>query len=386
MPQFLIYPNDPLPRFNPAPRAILLQPIYGSPTPSINGGTPIPLSQLIKDNQQSVDGSMQQYSYTADKGSASEFLGKKAKESPPSNLDSTEEGSEHPDTQLELDLPKDRVSERERYFRLLPPSHLFSFSKCTGRKKGVCIGINYDGQSRELKGCVNDARHMRDYLVEYHGFQKHDILLLTDEGGIMPTRKNMIDAMKWLVGSAKKHDSLFLHYSGHGGQVPDDTGRENDGMDEAIYPVDYKQTKEIIDNELHKILVEPLPPGCRLTAVFDACHSGTVLDLPYLHSAHGRLRGLDHVSKRMKDKHAAPPGDVISFAACKDDETSADTFQGGVAVGAMSYALIKTLKAHPHISYDELLSCLRKLLIPKYHQKAQLSSTYPINRTREFVI
>ena len=30
----------------------------------------------------------------------------------------------------------------------------------------------------------------------------------------------------------------------------------------------------------------------------------------------------------------------ICFAACKDDETSADTFQGGVAVGAMSYVKI----------------------------------------------
>ena len=31
------------------------------------------------------------------------------------------------------------------------------------------------------------------------------------------------------------------------------------------------------------------------------------------------------------------PADVISFAACRDDQTSADTVQGGVAVGAMSY-------------------------------------------------
>jgi metacaspase-1 len=70
-----------------------------------------------------------------------------------------------------------------------------------------------------------------------------------------PTRKNMFDAMKWLVKDAKKHDSLFFHCnitpplvtimvgvhslfitsvdSGHGGQVKDETGKESDGMDEG---------------------------------------------------------------------------------------------------------------------------------------------------------
>lgn len=29
----------------------------------------------------------------------------------------------------------------------------------------------------------------------------------------------------------------------------------------------------------HELLVRPLPSGCRLTAIFDSCHSATVLDL-----------------------------------------------------------------------------------------------------------
>jgi hypothetical protein len=35
----------------------------------------------------------------------------------------------------------------------------------------------------------------------------------------------------------------------------------------------------------HDMLVKPLPAGCRLTAIFDSCHSGTVMDLPYVVSA-----------------------------------------------------------------------------------------------------
>lgn len=43
---------------------------------------------------------------------------------------------------------------------------------------------------------------------------------------------------------------------------------------ETIIPLDYKQTGEIVDDELHDIMVRPLPAGCRLTAIFDSCHSG----------------------------------------------------------------------------------------------------------------
>jgi hypothetical protein len=92
----------------------------------------------------------------------------------------------------------------------------------------------------------------------------------------------MINAMRWLVQDAKPHDSLFFHYSGHGGQTPDLDGDEVDGLDEVIFPIDFKQSGHIVDDEMHAIMVKPLPPGCRLTAVFDSCHSGTVLDLPFI--------------------------------------------------------------------------------------------------------
>ena len=37
----------------------------------------------------------------------------------------------------------------------------------------------------------------------------------------------------------------------------------------------------VVDDELNRLLVNPLPPGVRLHAIIDACHSGTALDLEY---------------------------------------------------------------------------------------------------------
>lgn len=38
----------------------------------------------------------------------------------------------------------------------------------------------------------------------------------------------------------------------------------------------------IVDDEINATIVRPLPPRVKLHAIIDACHSGTVLDLPFL--------------------------------------------------------------------------------------------------------
>ena len=81
-----------------------------------------------------------------------------------------------------------------------------------------------------------------------------------------------------------------LIFAGHGGQTPDLDGDEDDGYDEVIYPVDFRVAGHIVDDEMHRILVQSLQPGVRLTAIFDSCHSGSALDLPYLYSTQGVLK------------------------------------------------------------------------------------------------
>ncbi|KAJ7636608.1 peptidase C14 [Roridomyces roridus] len=261
------------------------------------------------------------------------------------------------------------------------------YSKCTGRRRAVCIGINYRGQKHELRGCVNDAKHCFNFLVRRAGYHPHNIVLLTDDsphGRSQPTRRNILDAMKWLVSDARPHDALFFQYSGHGGQTPDLDGDEVDGYDEVIYPLDFKRAGHITDDEMHAIMVRPLPTGCRLTAVFDSCHSGTALDLPYIYNHRGRLKGR-HISAQARARNATS-ADVISLSACKDGQTSADTFADGVAVGAASHALIKVLEMYPNQSYRELMHNLRVSLRPRYTQTPQLGSSHPIDTSLRFIL
>lgn len=228
---------------------------------------------------------------------------------------------------------------------------------------------------------------MKQFLTANWGYKNGDIVMLIDDTSNarqMPTKQNILDAMRWLVKDAQPHDALFFHYSGHGGQVPDKDGDEVDGLDEVIYPVDYKKAGFIVDDEMHRIMVKTLPAGCRLTAIFDSCHSGTALDLPYLYHSNGRLKGSSTTPQAQAEK--STNADVISFSGCRDDQSSADTTQKGVAVGAMSYAFVTSLTKKPVQSYLELLKSVRDILKQHYQQKPQLSSSHPIDTHLRFIL
>lgn len=305
----------------------------------------------------------------------------------------------------------------------------FSYSNCTGNRKALLIGCNYSGTQNALNGCINDVHNVKNFIIRGYGYKEDDIVVLTDDQSAAnrrPTKANILRAMQWLVKDARPNDSLFFHYSGHGGTTEDLDGDEDDGLDSTIYPTDFPTAGFIIDDVMHDIMVKPLPQGCRLTAIYDCCHSGTALDLPYMYSTKGILKepnllkdlgtgGLSviekyatgdingtinsvvslidsAVSRKSKDQLErvkqikASPADVISFSGCKDDQTSADSKINGSATGAMSYAFINVLSSQPQQSYKSLLNNIRDILQGKYSQKPQLSSSHPIDVNLRFIM
>ncbi|KAL2752217.1 hypothetical protein ACRALDRAFT_1078245 [Sodiomyces alcalophilus JCM 7366] len=308
-----------------------------------------------------------------------------------------------------------------------PNNYSYQYSNCTGRRKALLIGINYFGQRGQLRGCINDVKNMSAYLVENFGYKREDMVILTDDQQnpmSQPTKQNLLRAMHWLVKDARPNDSLFFHYSGHGGQTKDLDGDEDDGYDEVIYPVDFRQTGHITDDEMHRIMVKPLVPGVRLTAIFDSCHSGTALDLPYIYNTQGILKqpnlakeagqgllgaitsysqgdlggvasnimgffkkatnGEEAYNRAIATKTS--PADVIMLSGSKDDQTSADATIAAQATGAMSWAFITSLKKNPQQSYVQLLNSIRDELATKYTQKPQLSCSHPLNTDLLFVM
>ena len=162
----------------------------------------------------------------------------------------------------------------------------------SGRRRALLVGINYKGQNGELSGCQNDVFNVKQYIVTQHKFPEHDVTVLVDDGRhLLPTRHNIIVALQTLVEQSKAGDSVYVHYSGHGGLLSPENfnafkcnssaSSGNKMYDETLYPVDHVRSGQIRDFSLFNHFVQPMAAGVVVTCVMDCCHSGAVLDLPY---------------------------------------------------------------------------------------------------------
>ncbi|MBT2511686.1 caspase family protein [Streptomyces sp. ISL-98] len=137
------------------------------------------------------------------------------------------------------------------------------------------IGLNkvdpaqYGGWDGELVACEQDAHDMAR-LARAAGFG--DTTLLTPDGTVDNVTKELRKAAKRL----KSGDIMLFTYSGHGGQVPDAEGSddERDEFDETLVLFD----RQFLDDELHREFGR-FAEGVRIAALLDCCHSGSGIEV-----------------------------------------------------------------------------------------------------------
>ena len=244
-------------------------------------------------------------------------------------------------------------------------------------KRAVLIGINkYLIPGADLRGCVNDVANLGGALTELFGFKKGDLTLLLDQAA---TKKAIETAITRVIREAKKGDTVLVHYSGHGSNVPDDNGDEADSRDEILCPTDLDWKDPMRDDWLRKTF-DKVKAGVNLTVIMDCCHSGTNTraitppDAPvkerYLPSpwdlvaveSRRRLRGRVAGQLRRSAPTARKNKDVVDvelpevlITGCRDTQTSADAFIGGSYNGALTHSLVEAMrKAKGQLTYREL--------------------------------
>lgn len=233
-------------------------------------------------------------------------------------------------------------------------------------KKALLIGINrYRIPGADLRGCVNDVNSLGKILVDFCGFSKADIAVLTDDKA---TQAAMEKGIKALVAGGRKGDVLLMHYSGHGANVPDKNGDEADQRDEILCPHDLDWKKPLLDDWL-RTSFDKLRAGVSLTVIMDCCHSGSntralfppdakriprYLPNPWdiMAEESGRkLRGKVTGTLRRSTAATRKRSDVVTvdipellITGCRDTQTSADAFLAGTYNGALTYALTTVLR------------------------------------------
>jgi len=256
--------------------------------------------------------------------------------------------------------------------------------------KALLVGINDYRKVRDLRGCINDVSDVHFTLTNLYGFNTGQIRVLTDTRA---TKANIFHRLDWLLDGAKKGDTLFFHFSGHGSQIRDRNGDElEDSLDEILcpYDMDWDDTF-IVDDDLDK-LFSNVPEGVILEIFLDCCHSGTatrdlglapppdlapvfadpaIVDrfLPPPMDIYFRQVGEeDRLDKRgfvagfLKRKNKQNGGTHLLWSGCMANQTSADASIGGRFHGAFTYYLHKHLRQEKDASREVLLQKVRSSL------------------------
>lgn len=199
-----------------------------------------------------------------------------------------------------------------------------------------------DGWDGPLRGCENDARDM-GAIAEQQGFET--TVLLTEAA----TSDNVIRAVRDAAKRLSAGDIFMLTYAGHGGQVLDRSGDEEDREDETWCLYD----RHFIDDELYALYAE-FAAGVRILVFSDSCHSGTVTrgarrDEPRPVRAMPRgsvyqiYKAREDFYNAIQDriKEAGPKevkASVLLFSACQDDQEASGGDENGAFTAAVKRA------------------------------------------------
>jgi metacaspase-1 len=208
------------------------------------------------------------------------------------------------------------------------------------------LGLNavsaahYGGWGGELSACEFDANDMAA-IAKSRGMKP--TILLTQKA----TRAGVLTGLRAAAKKLKAGDFFFLTYSGHGGQVPDITGEEDDKKDETWCLYD----GQLIDDELY-LELSRFATGVRVFVLSDSCHSGSatraVMPQPSIGEPAGRskMMPLAVQGRTYRDHQEFYDGlqRDVAKAAGKADEPDPDSMLAKVGGSPRATAIVNEFK------------------------------------------
>ena len=221
-------------------------------------------------------------------------------------------------------------------------------------KRALLIGINnykYPDIVPSLAGSLNDVEDMREVLIGKFEFPPENILVLTDSHA---THSQIMSAIQThLIAKTQPGDIVVFHYSGHGSQMKDVTGKMISGLDETIVPYDSRDPEgkvfDISGAELHPALAQLAKKTRNVTFILDSCHSGTLVRGARVRSIPADARNIP-TSTITAMRGLASPDDRTSpkfafISAATSKESAFEHFAEGKDHGLLTYFLARQLRA-----------------------------------------
>lgn len=256
-------------------------------------------------------------------------------------------------------------------------------------RRALLIGIGEypPGSEWTLVHGDNDVRIIREFLLG-QGLRGECIETITNEKA---TKKGILSALERLTKIAGKGDAVYIHFSGHGQQVTDLDGDEEDGFDEAWVPYDawkkyvagvYEGENHIIDDEINvclKKLRAKVGAKGRITLVSDACHSGSgsrgLEDDEYFRGTDEKFILPSRVARKSGRSNTV---EWLFIGACKSYQTNYELkAPDGKFYGCLSYVIASSEVDLSAVPYSDVLTQWAEALerIVRYPQEIDAEGT-----------
>eukprot|EP01063_Lacrimia_lanifica_P041225 TRINITY_DN9569_c0_g2_i1.p1 TRINITY_DN9569_c0_g2~~TRINITY_DN9569_c0_g2_i1.p1 ORF type:complete len:536 (+),score=115.64 TRINITY_DN9569_c0_g2_i1:83-1609(+) len=249
--------------------------------------------------------------------------------------------------------------------------------------RSLLVNISYTGQREALTGPATDGRAMAAFL-DNAGFGGERMILSDADNQAdpnqLPTKDNILQALRWVSGGTHAGEAVFVHYSGHGVEVRHD-GEPGDYR-EALLPQDFRSTKPyqvLQTDEIHDA-VRGLVPGAMMVIVCDCAHSGSMLDLPY--TLRSRADGSVEWRERLGAVQDDSMGALVVISCWKGEE-------GGGALNALTTAFIQSLGRDGNPTFENFVADLQRQLQQRAgagHHVPQISSNKRFSFTERFYL
>jgi hypothetical protein len=180
----------------------------------------------------------------------------------------------------------------------------------------IMIANDYAGTANPLT-CTKDAKHFLKLAADCG---VTDIVELYDTQAV---KARVLQEIENVASRCQAGDYFMFYYSGHGTQVDDLDGDEDDGKDEALCLVNaggqLNTSTCLTDDDFAACLYEYVAEDVNIIVICDCCHSGTICDF----------------SKSDEwGNHEA-----LSLSGCLDEQTSGDTGHGGILTHSLLLAI-----------------------------------------------
>ena len=236
-------------------------------------------------------------------------------------------------------------------------------------RRALVIGIGpYPTESGWAK--INgdkDIPYVEEMLL-LNGFQKKGITELKNE---QATYAAICQHMESLIATAQSGDFVYIHFSGHGQQITDLNGDEDEGFDEAWIPYDaqfayqkgvYEGQNHILDDQLngwlHRLRQQVGEKG-KIVVVADACHSGDGTRSSEEMEQQYVIRGTSDTfiipASRRTSTGTSYPIEWVSISACKPYQCNFE-YKG---MGSLTYALYQERKGFSNMTCTQLHQRIR---------------------------